>query len=104
MSPHASTEDQLVEQPAIALFAELGWQTVAAMEKVRRVASEQSLDIRLRFVTERTENSPFCFAASRLCARRFRFLSIPIHFNHGSPGDFTDANRRTALGCLRCLL
>jgi hypothetical protein len=24
--PHAYTEDQLVEQPAIELFAELGWQ------------------------------------------------------------------------------
>jgi type I restriction enzyme R subunit len=24
--PHADTEDQLVEQPAIGLFAELGWQ------------------------------------------------------------------------------
>jgi type I restriction enzyme, R subunit len=28
------TEDQLVEQPAIALFAELGWETVSAMEEV----------------------------------------------------------------------
>jgi len=24
--PHAYTEDQLVEQPAIGIFAELGWQ------------------------------------------------------------------------------
>ena len=32
--PHAYTEDQLVEQPAIGLFAELGWTTVAAMEEV----------------------------------------------------------------------
>jgi type I restriction enzyme R subunit len=31
--PHAYTEDQLVEQPAIGLFAEFGWQTVSAMEK-----------------------------------------------------------------------
>ena len=48
--PHAYTEDQLVEQPAMAggppslrpsprgggsdgLFAELGWQTVSAMEE-----------------------------------------------------------------------
>jgi hypothetical protein len=29
--PHAYTEDQLVEQPAIGLFAELGWQTAAAL-------------------------------------------------------------------------
>ena len=33
MSPHAWTEDQLIEQPAIGLFAELGWQTVSAMEE-----------------------------------------------------------------------
>jgi type I restriction enzyme, R subunit len=33
MSPHAYTEDQLVEQPAIGLFAGLGWQTVSAMEE-----------------------------------------------------------------------
>jgi len=31
---HAYTEDQLVEQPAIQLFAALGWQTVSAMEEV----------------------------------------------------------------------
>ena len=34
MSGHAYTEDQLVEQPAVGLFAELGWQTVSAMEEV----------------------------------------------------------------------
>jgi type I restriction enzyme R subunit len=33
MSPHAYTEDQLVEQPAIGLFATLGWHTVSAMEE-----------------------------------------------------------------------
>jgi type I restriction enzyme R subunit len=32
--PHAYTEDQLVEQPAIGLFAELGWQTTVAMEEI----------------------------------------------------------------------
>jgi hypothetical protein len=30
---HAYTEDQLVEQPAIGLFAELGRQTVSALEE-----------------------------------------------------------------------
>ena len=30
---HAYTEDQLVEQPAVGLFAELGWQTVSASEE-----------------------------------------------------------------------
>jgi hypothetical protein len=29
--PHAYTEDQLVEQPAIGLFAELGWTTVPVL-------------------------------------------------------------------------
>ncbi len=33
MITHAYTEDQLVEQPAIGLFAELGWQTLSAMEE-----------------------------------------------------------------------
>ncbi|MDR3412383.1 MAG: type I restriction endonuclease subunit R [Formivibrio sp.] len=31
---HSYTEDQLVEQPAIGLFAELGWQTVSASEEI----------------------------------------------------------------------
>ncbi len=33
MTTHAYTEDQLVEQPAIGLFAELGWSTVSALEE-----------------------------------------------------------------------
>ena len=33
MSPHPYTEDQLVEQPAIALFAAIGWNTVSALEE-----------------------------------------------------------------------
>ena len=32
--PHAYTEDQLVEQPAIRLFGELGWETLSATEEV----------------------------------------------------------------------
>jgi type I restriction enzyme, R subunit len=31
--PHAYSEDQLVEQPAIGLFGELGWATVSALEE-----------------------------------------------------------------------
>ena len=31
---HAYTEDQLVEQPAIGLFAELGWQTLSAQDEI----------------------------------------------------------------------
>jgi type I restriction enzyme R subunit len=33
LSPHAYSEVQLVEQPAIGLFATLGWQTVSALEE-----------------------------------------------------------------------
>lgn len=33
MSTHAYTEDQLVEQPAIGLFATLGWETMSALEE-----------------------------------------------------------------------
>ena len=34
MTTHAYTGDQLVEQPAVGLFAQLGWQTACAMEEV----------------------------------------------------------------------
>jgi type I restriction enzyme, R subunit len=34
MSPEGYTEDHLVEQPAIQLFAELQWTTVSALEEV----------------------------------------------------------------------
>ena len=33
MTPNPFTEDQLVEKPAIGLFAALGWQTVSALER-----------------------------------------------------------------------
>lgn len=33
MSPHAYSEDQLVEQPAIGLFATLGWETLSALDE-----------------------------------------------------------------------
>lgn len=33
MSPHAYSEDQLVEQPAIGLFADQGWQTVSVLKE-----------------------------------------------------------------------
>src|SRR5438046_4184261 len=59
--PHAYTEDQLVEQPAIGLFAELGWQTGAASEEIfgkdgtlgRETPSEVVLESRLRAALER---------------------------------------------------
>jgi type I restriction enzyme R subunit len=36
--PHSYTEDELVEQPAIQLFAELGWQTISAKDEIYGVA------------------------------------------------------------------
>lgn len=61
MSAHAYTEDQLVEQPAIGLFAELGWTTVSAMEEVfgtngslgRETKGEVVLVPRLRVALEK---------------------------------------------------
>jgi type I restriction enzyme R subunit len=59
--PHAYTEDQLCEQPAIVLFAELGWQTVCAAEEIfgndgtlgRETPSEVVLESRLRAALQR---------------------------------------------------
>jgi type I restriction enzyme R subunit len=59
--PHAYTEDQLVEQPAIGLFAELGWATVSALEEtfgpsgtlLRETKGEVVLVCRLRAALER---------------------------------------------------
>ena len=61
MSTHAYTEDQLVEQPAIGLFAELGWTTVCAAEEIfgkdgtlgRETPGEVVLLPRLRAALER---------------------------------------------------
>lgn len=61
MTPHTYTEDHLVEQPAIQLFAELGWTAVSAMEEVfgaagtlgRETKGEVVLVPRLREMLER---------------------------------------------------
>ncbi|MDH4304779.1 MAG: type I restriction endonuclease subunit R [Nitrospira sp.] len=62
---HAYSEDSLVEQPAIQLFAELGWQTVSALEEVfgvsgtpgRETKGETVLLPRLRTALERLNPS-----------------------------------------------
>lgn len=59
--PHPNTEDQLVEQPAIQLFAALGWETVSALDEVmgpggtlgRETTAEAVLASRLRAALER---------------------------------------------------
>jgi len=61
MSPGVYSEDGLVEQPAIRLFKELGWETVNATDEAlgaegtlgRDVKGEVILGARLRSVTER---------------------------------------------------
>ncbi len=61
MSSHAYTEDQLVEQPAIGLFAEIGWATASAIEEVfgpsgtlgRETSGEAVLIPRLRAALEK---------------------------------------------------
>jgi type I restriction enzyme R subunit len=58
---HDYTEKQLVEQPAIALFAELGWQTVSAREEAfgpggtlgRETSGEVVLAAQLRAALEK---------------------------------------------------
>src|SRR5262245_1759958 len=58
--PHAYTEDQLVEQPAIRLFGVLGWQTMSAVEETfgfdgtlgREMSGEAVLLARLRLSLE----------------------------------------------------
>jgi type I restriction enzyme R subunit len=61
MTTHPYTEDQLVEQPAIGLFAELGWTTVSALDETfgatgtlqRETKGDVVLVSRLRAVLER---------------------------------------------------
>lgn len=51
--PHAYTEDQLVEQPAIQLFAELGWSTASAADEVLGVGGTLGREITRDVVLER---------------------------------------------------
>ncbi|MBI4324127.1 MAG: hypothetical protein HY674_02570, partial [Chloroflexi bacterium] len=63
--PHAYTEDQLCEQPAVELFAELGWEMASAIEEIfgvggtlgRETPSEVVLLPRLRAALEKLNPS-----------------------------------------------
>jgi type I restriction enzyme R subunit len=65
MNWRAYSEDQLVEQPTINLFASLGWQTVSALEEVfgiggtlgRETKGEAVLVSRLRAALDRLDPS-----------------------------------------------
>ena len=58
---HANTEDQLVEQPGIQLFAAMGWEALSALDEVmgstgtlgRETTAEVVLVPRLRAALER---------------------------------------------------
>ena len=43
--PHAYSQDQIVGQPAIGLFAELGWTRVSALEEIFGVNGTLSCEI-----------------------------------------------------------
>jgi len=85
--PHAYTEDQLVEQPAIGLFAELGWTTVSALEEtfgatgtlLRETKGEVVLVSRLRAALERLNPTlpPEAITAKIQNLRRTRDLLLP---------------------------
>ncbi len=47
--PRADTEGQLVEPPAIGLFAELGWTTMAAAERLNSALPLQTRTARRTF-------------------------------------------------------
>lgn len=72
MSPHTCSEDTLVEQPAIQLFAEMGWQPVSALEEIfgvggtlgREAKSEAVLVLRLRAALDRLNLSLLLEAVS----------------------------------------
>jgi type I restriction enzyme R subunit len=66
--PHAYTEDRLVEQPAIGLFAELGWTTVSALEETFGATG-----------TLLRETKGEVVLVSRLCMGSWTYVSNLLH-------------------------
>ncbi|MBI5709208.1 MAG: hypothetical protein HZC42_02745, partial [Candidatus Eisenbacteria bacterium] len=50
--PHAYSEDELVEQPAIQLLSALGWETISALEEVLGPAGTLGRETRAEVVLE----------------------------------------------------
>ncbi|MBI5710280.1 MAG: type I restriction endonuclease subunit R [Candidatus Eisenbacteria bacterium] len=50
--PHAYSEDELVEQPAIQLFSALGWETISALEEILGPAGTLGRETRAEVVLE----------------------------------------------------
>ena len=90
--PHAYTEEHLVEQPAIGLFAQLGWQTVSALEETfglngtlqREIAGEVVLITRLRNVLVRLNSAlpPEAISTAVDEITRDRSAMLPEQANH----------------------
>ena len=74
MSPSDYTEEQLVEQPAIGLFAELGWTTLSASDETfgttgtlpRETKSDVVLISKLRSAMERLNLRSLATQSTRL--------------------------------------
>ncbi|MHB1244870.1 MAG: type I restriction endonuclease subunit R [Sulfuriferula sp.] len=91
MAPGMYSEDGLVEQPAIQLFAELGWETLSASDEVmgasgtlgRETKSEVVLTSRLRNVLTRLNSSlpPEAIAAAVDELSRDRSAMLPTAAN-----------------------
>jgi type I restriction enzyme R subunit len=91
--PHAYSEDQLVEQPAIQLFSALGWQTLSALDEVigtsgtlgRETTADVVLIPRLRQALERLNPGisaeAVTFAIDRLTHNRSAMSLVAA--NHG---------------------
>lgn len=62
MSTHTYTEDRLVEQPAIQLFAELGWETLSASDEVMGASGTLGRDTKSEVVL----TSRLCHVLTRL--------------------------------------
>src|SRR5262245_47709821 len=89
--PHANTEDQLVEQPAIQLLASMGWETVSASDEVlgstgslrRETTAEVVLVSRLRTALERLNPTvpPEAFAVAIDSLTQNRSTMDPVAAN-----------------------
>lgn len=91
MTGHPYTEEQLVEQPAIQLFAELGWHTVSAVDEEfgrsgtlgRETKAEVVLVPRLRAALERLNPSlpPEAISSAIEVLARDRSVMSPVAAN-----------------------
>ncbi len=108
---YAYSEDSLVERPAIHLFAEMGWQTVSALEELfgvggtlgRDTKGKTVLDPRLRIALEQLNPSlspeTIPQAIDQL-TRDCSALSLATA-NWGAYCFLKDGNPSLNLGCMR---